>query len=201
MVSGNNSTMTTYVVCDIEADGPIPGTHSMISLGAVAVNKEGENFGECEINFLPLENAKPHPAIMHWFTTEAPEALKHTQHNQVSPKEGMNKFGDWLLTLPTPRVMAAHPAPLDFMWINWYIQTFLTERLEKIPFSMPFFDKNGQAAFDIKSYAAAVLQKDYNDIGRDDYSLELHDNTKHTHKAIDDAREYAKLLIKLLNKK
>ena len=65
---------------------------------------------------------------------------------------------------------------------------------------MPFFDKNGQAAFDIKSYAAAVLQKDYKDIGRDDYSLELHDNTKHTHKAIDDAREYAKLLIKLLNK-
>ena len=55
MVSGNNSTMTTYVVCDIEADGPIPGTHSMISLGAVAVNKEGENFGECEINFLPLK--------------------------------------------------------------------------------------------------------------------------------------------------
>ena len=40
VVSGNNSTMTTYVVCDIEVDEPIPGTHSMISLGAVAVNKE-----------------------------------------------------------------------------------------------------------------------------------------------------------------
>ena len=123
--------MTTYVVCDIEADGPIPGPHSMISLGAVAVNKAGQKFGECEINFLPLENAKPHPDVMKWFTTEAPEALEHTKHNQVLPKEGMNKFGDWLLTLPTPRVMAAHPAPLDYMWINWYIQTFLAERLEK----------------------------------------------------------------------
>jgi len=40
--------MTTYVVCDIEADGPIPGPHSMISLGAVAVNKAGQRFGECE---------------------------------------------------------------------------------------------------------------------------------------------------------
>ena len=192
--------MTTYVVCDIEADGPIPGPHSMISLGAVAVNKAGQKFGECEINFLPLENAKPHPDVMKWFEIEAPEALEHTKHNQVSPKEGMDKFGDWLLTLPTPRVMAAHPAPFDYMWINWYIQTFLAERLEKIPFSMPFFDGEGQAAFDIKSYAAAVLQEDYKDKSRDDYALELHDNTKHTHKAIDDAREYAQLLIKLLNK-
>ena len=192
--------MTTYVVCDIEADGPIPGPHSMISLGAVAVNKVGQKFGEFEINFLPLENAKPHPKVMKWIMTEAPEALEHTKHNQVSPKEGMNKFGDWLLSLPSPRVMAAHPAPLDYMWINWYIQTFLAERLETVPFSMPFFDRKGQTAFDIKSYAAAVLQKDYKDIGRDDYSLDLHDNTKHTHKAIDDAREYAQLLIKLLNK-
>ena len=52
--------MTTYVVCDIEADGPVPGPHSMFSLGAVAVNKNGEQFGEFEINFLPLKNAKPH---------------------------------------------------------------------------------------------------------------------------------------------
>ena len=83
---------------------------------------------------------------------------------------------------------------------RWYIQTFLVDQLEEPPFSHPFFDSKGQGAFDIKSYAAAVLQKDYTDIGKDNYSLELYDNTKHTHKAIDDAREYAQLLIKLLNK-
>jgi len=193
--------MTTYVVCDIEADGPIPGPYSMISLGAVAVNREGKELGDFEINLLPLENAKPHPTTIKWFTTHAPEALYYCKQNQVSPKEGMNKFGNWLLTLPKPRVMAAHPAPLDFMWINWYIQTFLADRLEQVPFSMPFFDSKGQTAFDIKSYAAAVLQKEYIEINRENYSKEFHDNTKHTHKAIDDAREYAQLLIKLLNKK
>ena len=192
--------MITYVVIDVEFDGPLPGINSMISLGAVAINKNGDTLGDFEINILPLENAISDPVTIDWFKNEAKEAFDYCTKNQVPPNEAMNKFGDWLLTLPTPRVMAAHPAPLDFMWINWYIQTFLVERLEKIPFSMPFFDKNGQAAFDIKSYAAAVLQKDYKDIGRDDYSLELHDNTKHTHKAIDDAREYSKLLIKLLNK-
>ena len=191
--------MITYVVCDIEADGPIPGPHSMLSLGAVAVNKNGEQLGEFEINFLPLENAKPHPLTIKWFITKAPEALEYTKHNQISPKEGMNKFGDWLLTLPTPRVMAAHPAPLDFMWINWYMQTFLSDRL-KPPFTIPFFDSKGQTAFDIKSYAAAVLHKDYREVNRDDYNLEMHDNSKHSHKAIEDAREYAQLLIKLLNK-
>ena len=119
--------MITYVVCDIEADGPIPGPHSMLSLGAVAINKEANQLGEFEINFFPLKNAKPHPKIMKWFLKQAPEALEYTKKNQISPKEGMNKFGDWLLTLPTPRVMAAHPAPLDFMWINWYMQTFLSD--------------------------------------------------------------------------
>ena len=64
-----------------------------------------------------------------------------------------------------------------------------------------FFDNKGQGAFDIKSYAAAVLKKDFTDIHRDTYPKDLHDNTKHTHKAIDDAREYAQLLIKLLDKK
>jgi hypothetical protein len=95
--------------------------------------------------------------------------------------------------------MAAHPAPLDFMWINWYMQTFLSDRL-KPPFTTPFFDSKGQTAFDIKSYAAAVLHKDYREVNRDDYDLELLDNLKHSHKAIEDAREYAFLLIKLLNK-
>ena len=192
--------MTTYVVCDIEADGPVPGPYSMISLGAVAVTKDGTQNGEFEINLHPLDNAKTHPMTMKWFSTHAPDALEYARQNQVSPRDAMNKFGDWLLALPTPRVMAAHPAPLDFMWINWYIQVFLANRLEEPPFTFPFFDKKGQAAFDIKSYAAAVLGKDYIKIDRGNYSKELHDNKKHSHKAIEDAREYAQLLIKLLNK-
>ena len=81
---------------------------------------------------------KPHPDVIKWFTTEAPEALEHTKHNQVLPKEGMNKFGDWLLTLPSPRVMAAHPAPFDFMWINWYIN-FSCRTIRKSSLLYAFF--------------------------------------------------------------
>ncbi|GIR80278.1 MAG: hypothetical protein CM15mP81_17880 [Alphaproteobacteria bacterium] len=109
----------------------------------------------------------------------------------------MNQFGDWLLKLPSPRIMAAHPAPIDFAWINFYLLKFLRDRLDQYPLHYPFFQS--MPAFDIKSYAARVLQKDYTDINRNNYPIELHDNKNHTHKAIDDAREYASLLVKLLN--
>ena len=41
-----------YVSVDIEADGPIPGDFSMLSLGAVAFNDDGEEIdsfssGDC----------------------------------------------------------------------------------------------------------------------------------------------------------
>ena len=80
------------------------------------------------------------------------------------------------------------------------MHTFLADRIEEVPFLMPFFDKQGQTALDIKSYAAAVLKKDFRETYRDNYSTELYDNSKHTHKAVDDAGEYAQLLIKLLKK-
>ena len=189
--------MSTYVVIDVEFDGPLPGVNSMISLGAVAINKNGNELGEFEINLKPLENSHPDPITMDWFYSEAPEALEYCRQNPFSPSEAMNKFGDWLLNLPKPRIMAAHPAPLDFAWVNWYILMFLRNRLEKYPFHQPFFQH--MPAFDIKSCASAVLKKDYADIMRENYPKELHDNSKHTHKAIEDAREYSKLLIKLLN--
>ena len=46
--------MSIYVVIDVEFDGPQPGLNSMISLGAVAINKNGDNFGDFEINLAPV---------------------------------------------------------------------------------------------------------------------------------------------------
>ena len=133
---------------------------------------------------------------MNWFNNFAPEALEYTKKNQVNPKEGMIKFGNWLLDLPNPRVFAAHPAHSDYMWVNWYIKKFLKDKLEKHNREKPFFDE----VLDIKTFATALLKKDITNIGRDTYPKDLHNNINHTHKAIDDAREYSQLLIKLFNK-
>ena len=42
--------MLTYIVCDVEANGPMPGPYSMISFAAVAISEEGSKLGEFEIN-------------------------------------------------------------------------------------------------------------------------------------------------------
>ena len=34
--------MSNYIVIDVEFDGPLLGINSMISLGAVAINKNGD---------------------------------------------------------------------------------------------------------------------------------------------------------------
>ena len=71
--------MIIYVVCDIESDGPIPGPNSMISFGAVAVDRFGENFGEFEINLHPLKYANSDPVTIKWFNESAPEAFEYTK--------------------------------------------------------------------------------------------------------------------------
>ena len=43
--------MITYVVIDAEFDGPLPGINSMISLGAVAINKNGNTKSIVELTF------------------------------------------------------------------------------------------------------------------------------------------------------
>ena len=191
--------MLTYIVCDVEANGPIPGPYSMISFGAVAVSKEEGKLGEFEINLKDLENSTSHPVIMKWYHENAPEALNYAKKDPVDPSIAINKFADWLLTIPGKRIMAAHPSPFDFMWLNWYMQKFLESRLERPYFLQPFFDIKAPASFDIKSYATGILNLEYTDTYKNNYPENLYSKSNHTHKAIDDAHEYANFLIKLLN--
>ena len=190
--------MTTYIVIDVECDGRIPGINSMLGFGAIAINTNGETLGEFEVNILPLKNCVSDINTMNWFENSAPEALKYLSKNQISADKAIRKFGNWLLSLPTPRIMAAHPAPFDYMWIHWYFRKFLNDELVSHINLSPFFDEKGGPALDIMTYASAVLKKEYIDTTRENYGKIIHDNSKHSHLAIEDAREYSKLLIKLL---
>ena len=57
----------TYVCTDIEADGPIPGPNSMISLASAAFNSEGRLLDTFAANLLPLPGAAPNPQTMEWW--------------------------------------------------------------------------------------------------------------------------------------
>ena len=58
-----------YISIDIEADGPIPGGNSMLSLGAAAFELGSGNrtpIDLYEVNLQPLPTATPDPDTMAW---------------------------------------------------------------------------------------------------------------------------------------
>lgn len=63
----------TFIVTDIETDGPYPGVHSMLSLASVACNARDSIVDDFEVNLEPLAGMTEHPEVMDWWRTQ-PEA-------------------------------------------------------------------------------------------------------------------------------
>lgn len=185
--------MTTYVVVDIEADGPVPGLHSMISLGAVAVSLADGVLTDFEVNLAPLDGATAHPDTLAWFQREAPEAWDYVNRNQVAPGAAMTRFADWARTLPEPRLLVACPSPFDFMWIDWYLYRFLGDQLRP-PALYPLFRG---CALDLVTLYADRHNVPFHRMGPRRIPEDWLGGHAHTHKALDDARGYAQVLLRL----
>jgi hypothetical protein len=56
-----------YVSTDIEADGPIPGPHSMLSLGSAAYTGEKQLLSTFSANLETLPGAAPDPKTAAWW--------------------------------------------------------------------------------------------------------------------------------------
>ena len=65
--------MEIYVSTDVEADGPIPGPHSMLRLGSAAFHADGTELGTYSANLELLPGACGHPDTMKWWKKK-PEA-------------------------------------------------------------------------------------------------------------------------------
>ena len=59
-----------YVSIDIEADGPVPGLHSMLSLGAAAFTSDGRLLDTFSANLEPLPEASEDPRTMRWWASQ-----------------------------------------------------------------------------------------------------------------------------------
>ncbi|MDQ0995331.1 hypothetical protein QFZ34_000508 [Phyllobacterium ifriqiyense] len=57
----------TYIATDYEFEGPIPGLHSMLSFGSVAVAENGEFLGEFKGVLERLEGAESDPTTMNFW--------------------------------------------------------------------------------------------------------------------------------------
>ena len=108
----------TFIMVDIEADGPIPGDYSMVSFGAVIVEPDLQRtfYGQLQ----PISEC--------WI----PEALAVSGHSREEtltfdePTQVMQRFADWLKreVKSRPHFIADNNG-FDWSFINWYFHHFL----------------------------------------------------------------------------
>ncbi|CAM5327780.1 3'-5' exonuclease [Streptomyces griseomycini] len=183
-----------YVSVDVEADGPIPGPYSMLSLGAaVAGVQDGEGFTAAD----PEERTfyrelKP---ISEEFV---PEALAVSGLDRArlgtegaEPGRAMREFADWVRVAGTEAgaqpVMCGYPASYDWTFLYWYLIRFTGES--------PF---GHSGCLDMKTLYAARAGLPLRAVAKGTMPRELLSRRRHTHHALDDAIEQAELFANLM---
>ncbi len=174
-----------YVSTDVEADGPIPGPHSMLSFASAAFWPDKTLIATFEANLTLLPAAEPDPKTMAWWRGQ-PEAWAACRANPREPADVMPEYVAWVKSLPGRPVFVAYPAAYDFMFVYWYLIRFAGES----PFS--------HSALDIKTYAMTLLGTDYRDSVKRNMPARWFDNLPHTHVALDDARGQGALFCNML---
>jgi hypothetical protein len=175
----------TYVSTDIEADGPIPGPHSMLSMASAAFTADGELVGTFTANLELLDGATGDPRTMAWWQTQA-AAWEACREGARPPADVMREYVAWVAGLPGRPVFVAYPAGFDFTFVYWYLVRFTGGS----PFS--------HSALDMKTLAMALLGIDYRDATKRAFPGRWKSARKHTHVALDDALEQGETFVKML---
>jgi DNA polymerase III epsilon subunit-like protein len=164
----------TYVMVDVETDGPIPADYSMICLGAVVVdeNLDKRFYGQLK------------PISEQWI----PDVLKISgfSRNQTQqfddPKEVMDKFSAWIKIscTGTPMFISDNNG-FDWQFVNYYFHHFLGNN--------PF------------GFSSTNLGSLYKGLVKDTSKNFKHlRNTAHTHDPLDDAVGNAEALLLMISK-
>lgn len=158
---------------DIEADGPIPGDYSMISLGAVLVR------ADLSTTFY----AQMRPISEQW----VPEALapsgfrREETYTFGEPPDIMARFAAWIEENSVGRPMfISDNNGFDWMFVCWYFHHFLGRN--------PF------------GHSSTNLGSLYKGLEKDCFKNFKHlRKTAHTHHALEDAKGNAEALLHLKN--
>jgi DNA polymerase III alpha subunit (gram-positive type) len=189
------STNPTFVVTDIESDGPTPLHNSMLSFASVAIDAAGKRYGEFETVLTPRADRKPNPDTMAWWQTQ-PEAWAAATTGAEAPETEMPRFAEWVESLPGPHVFVAAPMIFDGIWMDHYLDEFAGTRVFGGPTSSRQIFRGGGVC--LYTMAGTLRGAPYLDWGMSKLPAEFYGHVAHTHKAIDDARGFANVLIELL---
>ena len=174
-----------YVSTDVEADGPIPGPHSLLSFASAAFTADGEQVGTFSRNLETLPGASAHPETAAWWQRQ-PEAWAACRRDLCEPEEALPAYVAWCRSLPGRPVFVCYPAAYDFLFVYWYLMRFAGES----PFS--------HSALDIKTFAMCVMQRDYRESTKKHMPQRWFSERPHTHVALDDAIEQGLLFCAML---
>ena len=154
---------------DVEADGPIPGDYSMVSLGAVVVDASLDRtfYGRLR----PISDKwVPEALAVSGFSREATLAFD-------DPRTVMASFAEWLDATCGGRMhFISDNNGFDWQFVNWYFHHFL-----------------GTNPFGFSSQNLGSL---YKGLAKDTFKTFKHlRKTRHTHHPVDDARGNAEALL------
>lgn len=163
----------SYIMVDIESDGPIPGDYSMICFGAVLVDEKLDRtfYGKLK----PIsEQFDPKALSISGFSRE--ETLEFED-----PKTVMTNFKTWIQENSKGRpVFISDNNGFDWMFICWYFHHFIGEN--------PF------------GYSSRRLADLYCGLEKDTFAKWKHlRKTVHTHNPVDDAMGNAEVLVLMKN--
>jgi len=175
-----------YISTDIEADGPIPGMHSMLSLASAAYLADKTLHSTFTVNLETLPGATQDERTMKWWQ-DFPDAWAKCRENVQSPEQAMRAYLAWLQSLPGRPLFLGFPASWDFMWVYWYLFRFTGER--------PFREH----AIDVRSYAMGMRRVTFAETTRTYLPKRWFDEgLPHTHVALDDAIEQGAMFCNML---
>ena len=159
----------SFIMVDIEADGPIPGDYSMVCFGAVIVEPSLERtfYGQLR------------PISERWIP-EALEVSGFTREQTLAfpePPTVMQEFAAWLTANGQGQlVFVSDNNGFDWQFINWYFHHF-----------------TGRNPFGFSSMNLGSL---YKGVVRDTFQNFKHlRKTTHTHHPVDDAKGNAEALL------
>jgi hypothetical protein len=174
-----------YVSTDVEADGPIPGPHSMLSFASAVYTADKQRVATFTANLETLPGASGHPDTMAWWGSQ-PAAWAACRTDPQPPEAVMPAYARWLEELPGKPVFVAYPAGFDFTFVYWYLHRFAG----RCPFS--------HAALDVKTLAMAALGTRFHETAKRAMPRRWFDPLPHTHVALDDAIEQGALFCNIL---
>jgi hypothetical protein len=105
-----------YISTDIEADGPIPGPNSMLSIGAAAFREDKTLVSTFSANLELLPDAKGDAKTRAWWEGQ-PDAWEATRKDARTPAAVMADYARWVNGLPGKPVFVGYPAGYDFMFV------------------------------------------------------------------------------------